>query len=354
MIFFIGPKLKPITGQAMAFNMAFTHYLGGKRVFYYEGSNGGVLTVIFKNLFLFFLFLYHFIFNFRDVKCVYLTTSRSLTGFIRDALFILTCRLFKVRIVNHLHGADFINFRDSLKWPFKSIVDFVYSKIDTSIVLMLKMKEQYAMYDGMKVVSISNCAPPMSNLPKKHSDSLKILYLSNIMYSKGVLFVIEAVDNLIKLGIDVQLTIAGSPMGDEYKTSEEIQLIFKEMITGKDYIDYLGTVTGIIKEQLLADSDVFVLPSFYRTEAQPISILEAMLSGSAIITTNHNYLSDLINSNNGFVVEPRSAKGIETSILELINDKSKLESISVYNKDYAEKHYSLETYVNQISKVINN
>jgi glycosyltransferase involved in cell wall biosynthesis len=79
-----------------------------------------------------------------------------------------------------------------------------------------------------------------------------------------------------------------------------------------------------------------------------------MLSGSAIITTNHNYLSDLINSNNGFVVEPRSAKGIETSILELINDKSKLESISVYNKDYAEKHYSLETYVNQISKVINN
>tara|TARA_R110002049_G_scaffold279955_1_gene459179 strand:- start:124 stop:1185 length:1062 start_codon:yes stop_codon:yes gene_type:complete len=352
MVFFIGPKLKPITGQAFAFDMAFTHYSGSKRVFYYQGNNVGLFTVIYKNIFLFCSFLYCLLVNSREVSCVYLTTSRSVVGFIRDGLFILTCWLFKVRIVNHLHGADFISFRDSLSCPFKKVVDFVYSKIDTSIVLMPEMKEQYQMYEGMKVVSISNCAPPTSNLLKKHSNVFKILYLSNIMYSKGILFLIEAVDNLIKEGADVQLTIAGTPMGDEHMTSEKIQLFFEEKIKGKDYIEYIGTVSGIAKEQLLADSDVFVLPSFYRTEAQPISILEAMQSGSAIITTNHNYLSDLINSNNGFAIEPRSVKGIESSILELINDKNRLEKISAYNKNYAKKYYSLETYVNELSKVL--
>ncbi len=351
MIVFVGPSPKPITGQSLAFDIISSHYNKKKKVFYYGASFSNKLAIFWGTFSVFFSFFF-FLITQRNIKTLYITTSRTTLGFCRDMLFILTANAFSIKVVNHLHGADFKAFRSNISPKFRKLVDYVYSKINTSIVLLPKMKEQYDMYKKMNVVSISNCALPLADLPKNSSDCLKVLYLSNIMHSKGILFVIEAVDNLAKSGVKIQLSIAGSPMGDEYKSVDEITSAFQNMIKNKNYIGYLGTVTGTEKEQLLIDSDVFVLPSFYKTEAQPISIIEAMLSGSAIVTTKHNYLSDMVSSNNGFVIEPRSTKEIESSLLELINNKTKLEAISNYNKNYAAEHYSLERYVRDISTVI--
>lgn len=351
MIVFVGPSTKPITGQSLAFDIISSHYEKEKKVFYYGASSRNMILVLWGTLSVFFSFICLLITQ-RDIKTLYLTTSRTTLGFFRDMLFILTANIFSIKVVNHLHGADFKEFRSSISPSFRALLDYVYGKIDTSIVLLPKMKEQYEVYRKMNVVSISNCALPLSGLLKNSSVCLKVLYLSNIMFSKGVMFVIEAVDNLVESGVKIQLTIAGSPMGDEYKSADEIQTIFQKLIKNKSYIEYLGAVTGTSKEQLLIDSDVFVLPSFYKTEAQPISIIEAMLAGSAIITTNHNYLSDMVGPKNGFVVQPRSAKEIESSLLELISNNEKLESISTYNKNYAAEHYSLESYIREISAVI--
>ena len=352
MIVFVGPSPKPITGQSLAFDIITSHYNKKKKVIYYGVNSRSKFLILWGSFFSFFRFLCFLLIQ-RNIKTLYLTTSRTTFGFFRDMLFILTAKFFSVKVVNHLHGADFKGFRSSLSPNLRKLVDYVYKKIDTSIVLLPKMEEQYDMYSSMNIVSINNCALPIANLPR--NDSLgffKVLYLSNIMYSKGILFVIEAVDNLVKLGVRVQLSIAGLPMGDDYKSVDEIQSIFQEMITNKSHIEYLEAVTGTVKEQLLIDSDVFILPSFYKTEAQPISIIEAMLSGCAVITTKHNYLSDIVNTNSGFAIEPRSAKEIESSLLELITNETKLKDMANYNKSYAEEHYSLDKYVRQISAVL--
>lgn len=351
MIAFVGPSPKPITGQSLAFDIISGHYKKKKIVFYYGSTSRNVFSAFWGTLSVFFSFVFFLVIR-GNIKTVYLTTSRTTLGSIRDMLFIITARIFSIKIINHLHGADFKTFRNTRNPIYRLILDYVYKKIDTSIVLLPKMKEQYNMYEKMNVVSISNCAFPLADLPKNNSDSLNVLYLSNIMYSKGILLVIEAVDNLIKSGVKIKLSIAGSTMGDEYKNQDEILSLFQGMIKNKSYIEYFGTVTGVDKDQLLIDSDIFVLPSFYKTEAQPISIIEAMLSGSAIITTKHNYLGEMINSSNGFIIEPRSAKEIEFSILELKKNKLKLETISNYNKKYAKEHYSLDKHVREISAVL--
>ncbi|MCF7455155.1 glycosyltransferase family 4 protein [Vibrio sp. A1-1] len=351
MIVFVGPSPKPITGQSLAFDIISGYYNKDKKVFYYGVSSQNLLLISWGTLCVFFSFFW-FLITHRSIKTLYLTTSRTTLGFCRDLLFVLTAKLFSIKVVNHLHGADFKDFRSRKRPWFRKFVDYVYEQIDTSIVLLPRMKDQYDIYRQMNVVSISNCALPISDLPRKRTDYLKVLYLSNIMYSKGIFLLIEAVDSLIKSGAKVQLSIAGEPMGDEYKDKDDVQIEFERAIRNKPYVEYMGTVTGTKKDQLLIDSDVFVLPSFYKTEAQPISIIEAMLAGSAIITTNHNYLADMVTSNIGCVIGTRSTKEIELSLLSLIDHPDKLNQVCRYNKSYAKKYYSLERYVKDISIVL--
>jgi glycosyltransferase involved in cell wall biosynthesis len=48
------------------------------------------------------------------------------------------------------------------------------------------------------------------------------------------------------------------------------------------------------------------LPTYYSTEAQPLSILEALSYGKIVITTNHRGIPDMvINEYNGLIVESK-------------------------------------------------
>ncbi len=48
------------------------------------------------------------------------------------------------------------------------------------------------------------------------------------------------------------------------------------------------------KRKLLKECYIFALPTRYRNEGQPISILEAMGNGMFIITTDHAGIPDIV------------------------------------------------------------
>ena len=210
------------------------------------------------------------------------------------------------------------------------------------------------MYPSMKVVSVNNCSEAVhfSRNDKLGAGCLNLLYLSNIMYSKGILHLIEAVDNLVLAGHGIELYIAGQIIADEYRSVDEIRLQFETLSNGKSYIKYLGVVEGDTKKRLLNHSDIFVLPTFYKTEAQPISVIEAMMAGLPIITTDHNYMSDLVTSESGLRVRTKSVAQLEAAILKLKSAPLLMASISNYNKESSASKFSVEQYVSSISNVL--
>ena len=106
------------------------------------------------------------------------------------------------------------------------------------------------------------------------------------------------------------------------------------------------------KIKLLQKSDIFVLPTYYKSEAFPISIIEAMASENAIVTTKYKYLPEVVSTKNGILVEPKSTDSLKKGIKILLEDKNKLRKIQKNNRIEALNKYSFEKYIKNLNKVV--
>ena len=127
---------------------------------------------------------------------------------------------------------------------------------------------------------------------------------------------------------------------------------FESNIAQNDRIKYIGKTFGEDKVKLLQNSDTFVLPSYYKSEAFPISIIEAMACKNAIVTTNYKYLPDVINEQNGVLVEPKCVDSLADGIESLIVDKERLKKIQAYNKKEAKDNYSLDRHIERLKNIV--
>ncbi|MCG9666042.1 glycosyltransferase family 4 protein [Vibrio mediterranei] len=351
---FVGPLPSPITGQSIAFKYLCDNFEQNKLIFDYSSDNQSIVGLLWLNLKFVISYIANMVFYRKTLTTLYLTTSRSLFGFFRDAIIILFASLLGVRVINHLHGADFLNFRCRYKW-LKPIIDYVYSLIDTSIVLTLRMKEQYSIYEKMNIFVVPNFydfGNVSFSVSNKINGPLKVAYLSNLMPTKGIFHLVSAVKELNAEGYEVTLNIAGSIMGDTTATKSEVTKMVDSQINDVSCINYVGTVNGKNKLDFLLNSNVFCLPSFYLTEGQPISIIEAMACGLYIITTKHNYLDELVSKNEGSLIDIQSIKQIKSSLLFLIQNPKVLEETAIHNQRHAKSEFSLETYINSLTEII--
>ncbi len=348
----VGPKLPPIHGQSLAFTRFYESINDSGRLLVntnMEDSTG--FDKIFGTFKILFLIFYKILFNKVDV--VYFTCTRSFMGSIKD-IFLINLASFKnIKLINHLHGSDFSDFlHNSPKW-YQKILFSAYAKVDTSIVLLDSMKKQFKDFPDMKIEVVPNFYDNELNktLAEKDNEIINLLYLSNIMKSKGIF---ELIDSFIELSMkhkDICLNIAGGFMGDEYLSRNEIEKQFLEKIKDNLKINYLGKVYGEEKVKLFQRSDIFVLPSYYRSEAFPISIIEAMRCGNAIVTTNYKYLPEVVNIQNGILVEAKSVDSLIYGINKLLEDNELLDNIQEYNKKEAKK-YSLDKYIDKLTQIV--
>lgn len=352
-ILLVGPILPPVHGQSLAFTR-FVESVENERkiVINTNLENKTKLRKVLDTFVTLFAIAFKALFSRYDV--VYFTCSRSFFGSIKDVVLINLVSLKGIRIVNHLHGSDFYEFlHSSPKW-YQKIFFKSYEKVDTSIVLLDSMKLQFRDFKSMKVEVVPNFYDKEldEKLVEKNESKTSLVYLSNIMSSKGVFELIDAFKILSYKYDDISLHIAGGFIGDEYISTADVEKKFYEKIRTNEKITYLGKIYGKDKVKLLQSSDVFVLPSYYKSEAFPISIIEAMACENAIVTTNYKYLPEVVSSENGILVEPKSVENLVEGIECLINDKKKLKQIQKHNKEEAQEKYSLDRYIKSLKQIV--
>jgi glycosyltransferase involved in cell wall biosynthesis len=90
-----------------------------------------------------------------------------------------------------------------------------------------------------------------------------------------------------------------------------------------------GIVTGDAKEALLRDADVFVLPTYYVNEGQPIAVIEALAYGLPVVATAYRAIPELLPASHAaLTVPPRSPERIAETIAAVANDGATYERLS--------------------------
>ena len=177
------------------------------------------------------------------------------------------------------------------------------------------------------------------------------------MYSKGIFHALDAFEKLADEYPNIRLHIAGEIHADKNMTKSETEnLFFKKFNLIKDRfagrINYYGVVRNKEKKELFEKCDILLFPTFYKAEASPLVNIEAMRAGLAIISTDHNLISNVISKDEGVLVEPDNLQALITGMKSLLDDKIKMQNMQQHNIIHAKKNYSPEIFVEKMLNVL--
>ncbi|MCP9773852.1 glycosyltransferase family 4 protein [Synechococcus sp. Tobar12-5m-g] len=149
--------------------------------------------------------------------------------------------------------------------------------------------------------------------------SLRLLFLSNMIPAKGYFDVLGAVQLLHAAGIPVFADFIGRWQSDKDCT------VFKNYVTEYNLNNVVQAHGGLNNraaiKQFYLDADVFLLPTYYPTEAQPVSILEAINAGTPVVTTRHASIPHMVreHAKEALFVPPRSPEAIAVALRTLLD-----------------------------------
>lgn len=287
-----------------------------------------------------------------QVDVVYITPGLTFYGLLKYAPFIVFCSLFKKKYVLHIHGNNFSGAYNNLgyfkKWLFSKLV----SGAIYGIVLSESLKGNLLPFmEAQKVKVVKNFVGDDVLLinDNKKTDKLRVIYLSNLIVEKGFLDLIAALEILQESNIEFEAVLAGK-VDDNHKNDLEAAL---KPFEGR--VKYIGFISGAAKNRYLSESNVFILPTYYDIEGQPISILEAMGTGNIIITTKQGGIPDIVDENNGYFVDARSPMQI-ASILTKINKNlpDEIHKFSGVNRKKISDVFTEEAFCRNLFEILTN
>lgn len=144
--------------------------------------------------------------------------------------------------------------------------------------------------------------------PKKK----RIVTIGRTILQKNQKMLIEAFSRVKKIHQDYTLTIYG-----EGELHKELKQYAISLGVG-DSVELPGAVKNV--HDLILDAEIFVLSSNY--EGMPNALIEAMVLGLPVISTNVSGATDLIiNEENGLLVEVGNLIALEKALLKFIESK---------------------------------
>ena len=124
-------------------------------------------------------------------------------------------------------------------------------------------------------------------------------------------------------------------------SSEGWQAVARNEVEGNPDVRWLGPRPDV--PSLLAISDMFVLPTFYR-EGIPRALLEAATFGLPLIATDMPGCRDVVRDGwNGILVPPRDVQALTRAIVRLLDaEPDALRQMGENSRAHVERHFTLD------------
>lgn len=267
----------------------------------------------------------------------------------RDWLVMLFCRPFFKHIILHWHAAGLAKWLETAtSINTRALTYRLFRPVDLSIVL-----SRYNFADAEKLLSrsvlvVNNGIPDpcpdfdTSLLPLRQQTfasyqqifagatppqplTVNVLFLAHCTREKGVFAATQSVllaNQMLAaraLPLRLKLFVAGNFINAAEKT--EFDRLRENPLTAAAVVS-VGFVSGEQKSRLLREAGLFLFPTRYLGENQPVNLIEAMAFGVPIVTTRWRSLPEMLPPGHPGLVSGQDPQEIAHAILRVLADKN--------------------------------
>ena len=181
----------------------------------------------------------------------------------------------------------------------------------------------------------------------RDSDNLKVLAVGRLSRYKGFEVLLRAAGRVD----DVEVVIAGA--GQERRRLE--RLLRREFgDDARQRLRLIGNVDDAVRNRLMADCDVFCLPSVNRGEAFGLSLVEAMAACKPAIATrvSGSGMGWVVeDERTGWMVEPGDADALANLLRPLARDWGALQQAGIRSRERFDAHFGIDAVAREVVDV---
>jgi glycosyltransferase involved in cell wall biosynthesis len=216
-----------------------------------------------------------------------------------ECLFALLVRLHSKRLVLHHHSYRYLNCFFLPAWCLARLAGPKATHVCLSEDMERRLKDRYRV---SKTLRLSNAAflPAVGEPPSVgmvEGEQMVIGLLSNLCPEKGLDDFLTVCRRAEECGYPWKFRLAGPFL------TKSLETAYGPRLRGVRNLDYVGAVYETEKAAFIKSLDVFLFPTRYPDEAEPIVLLEAMREGVPCIAFGRGSIPEIL-SEGGLVVAP--------------------------------------------------
>lgn len=285
-------------------------------------------------------------------QLVYITPNACGGAFYKDFVVVSLLKMFGCKIVVHYHNKGVSTRQD------KSLDNWMYRRFFKGLKVILLAEALYA--DVKKYVKREDVLICPNGIPETLTDEPTakrknvvphLLFLSNLIVSKGVLVLLDACKILKDKGYSFVCDFVGGETAeiDAERFKQEVESRGLDKMTV-----YLGKKYGADKEEVFKEADVFVFPTYYENETFGLVNLEAMEYKLPVISTNEGGIPDVVKDGvNGIITERKNAVSLSEAIERLLNDERLRETMGENGYKMFKEQFTIHAFERKFMNCVN-
>jgi len=182
---------------------------------------------------------------------------------------------------------------------------------------------------------------------RPRTDELKLVTVARLREKKGLDFLIRAAGELSARSVPFQLHIVGS--GPDRQRLEALT----QELGVTDRVRFTGALPHPQVKEMLADADLFVLPSIIASDGSrdgiPNVILEAMAMELPVVSTDVSAIPEaVVHQETGILIPPQESQALADAIMHLWRHPEKRSRLGKKGRKRVEQLFELEKNTRQL------
>jgi glycosyltransferase involved in cell wall biosynthesis len=269
---------------------------------------------------------------------LHINTSFETRSILRDAFSLFFLKNSGAKIFLKFHGSD-VELLKTANFALRFLIRYLIKNAD-GIGLLSSEEKRGFVRSGLaeeKFFVVKNALTilPQKSFPQVENfsagKSSRLIFVSRLIPTKGLLETIRAVSILREKSFDVVLEVLGS--GETRAAGEDLA----KKLQIDEFVNFHGHVREEKVQEFYRTGDLLVFPTFH-IEGFPMVIFNALQFGLPVVTTRIRAAADYLKEGeNCLFCEAKNAESAAEKTAEILQNKDLREKMSEHNRALAKQ-----------------